>query len=413
MIAAFAARPSVCAGETLELRISSDRPCRVRFVRAGRLIETMSEHRGTPITASQSDPGEPGTPWSWPSYSFEIPVEWRSGAYTAVVEPDLPMRARKLDAREGRALFVVRSSVPNAAILYNVPIFTYSAYNVAHDTESERTCLYNDAPSVTIARPGCGNGGHTWDENIVDVYDPESPRQTFAHWDQPAIRWLETHFDDVDYCCDLDVHEDQHALVGYRLLLGFGHHEYWTDSMRNALRAHLRNGANAAFFSGNTCWFRIHYDADRMSISRLGRWIDDPEERTFGVSYRYGAGKWRFGRPPSGFQTVNSHHWIFDGCNVDDGDVFGDEERLIGYECDGAPDEPSIDFDLLAQARVDHWPVSDGSGEINAGRASMGIAHDRGLLFAGGTVDWARVLAAGEPIVDRITHNVIRRLIVS
>ncbi len=411
MIAAFASRPSVRPGDRLALHVCADRPATLRFVRAGRLAETMREYRGTPVKPMAGPPGEPGKPYDWPAMLFEIPETWRSGVYTAMLEESTYPPLTRLDAREGRALFVVRPRTPSAPILYNVPLFTYHAYNVAHDPAAEGTCLYNNAKSVTLARPGGGNGGHLWDEAIVDVYDPESPRQTFAHWDQPAIRWLESQFGGVDYACDLDLHEDPSALETYRLLLAFGHHEYWTAEMRERLRAYVHAGGNAAFFSGNTCYFRVTYDAENRSIARAGRWDDDPEERTFGVSYRFGGGKWRGGRPPSGFTVRSASHWMYESCDVRDGDVFGDEERLIGYEFDGVPDEPSTDFSLLAQRRITDWAVDDGSGEIHGGRASLGIVQNgSGALFTGGTVDWARVLAAGEPIVDRITQNVIRRL---
>ncbi len=408
MIAAYPNRPSVRCGETLKLHLSTDRPCRLRFVRAGRTNEIMTEYRDLPIRRAVSPPGNPGEPWNWPWHSFEIPERWRSGVYIALLEevPSVPCR---LDAREGRCVFIVRPQSPQAPILYNVPVFTYHAYNVGVDAEAEATCLYNNARSVTLSRPGGGSGGHLWDEQIVDVYDPETPRQTFAHWDRLAIRWLESHFPDVDYACDLDLHEDAGTLSGYQLLLGFGHHEYWSDAMRDALRSHLRSGKNAAFFSGNTCWFRIAYNEERMSISRLGRWTEDPEECTFGVSYRYGGGKWRAGRPPTGY-IVGASHWIYDDCGVRRGEVFGDDDRLIGYECDGTPDQPLPSFELLAHGSVTNWSVADGSGEINAGRASLGILRDTGLLFTAGTVDWARVLASSEPVVDRITDNVVRRL---
>ncbi len=411
MIAAFAGHPSVSAGDRLALHVSTDRPCTVRFVRAGRLAETMREYRGSPVPAANATTNEPGTPYDWPALSYEIPDTWRSGVYTAILEEGTYPPLNRLDAREGRALFIVRPRSPQASILYNVPLFTYHAYNVAHDLSDDHTCLYNHCKSVTLARPGGGNGGHLWDEGNVDVYDPESPRQTFAHWDQPAIRWLESHFAEIDYACDLDLHEDRAALGAYRLLLSFGHHEYWTKEMRAALREHISGGGNAAFFTGNTCYFRVTYDGAKKSIARDGRWEDDPEERTFGVSYRFGGGKWRGGRPPTGFNVHSASHWIYEACGVQGGDVFGDDERLIGYEFDGVPDEPSSDFSLLAQRRITDWPVNDGSGELNGGRASLGIVESgSGTLFSGGTVDWARVLAAGEPIVDRITQNVIRRL---
>ncbi len=40
----------------------------------------------------------------------------------------------------------------------------------------------------------------------------------------------------------------------------------------------------------------------------------------------------------------------------------------------------------------------------------MGIYANNGVVFTAATTDWARVLASGEPHVEKITENVLRRL---
>ncbi len=407
MTYAFPREPSIEAGETLELCVSNERPCTVQFVRCGAIDETMREHAGSVIPAQSAPAGSAAHPWAWPIHRFEVPSNWRSGVYAALLGA---VPGDPLDARTARALFIVKARPPRAPIAYNVPLFTFHAYNVAIDQTGERTCLYNHAPAVTLARPGGGIGGHTWDEGIVDVYDAATPRQTYAHWDQPAIRWLERHVGAVDYLCDLDLHRDPCALQGSELLIAFGHHEYWSDAMRNALTAHLQRGANAAFFTGNTAYFRIRYDEATRAISRIGKWEEWPEDRTFGVSYRFGGGKWRGARPPSGLSVGRPRHWAFEGCGFEAGDGFGRQQRLIGYEFDGTPSQPHANFETLAEARVT-WDVGDGSGELAPGaHASLGIMHQRGLCFVAGTVDWPRLLRDRDDTVARITANIIRRL---
>lgn len=412
MIAAFPDRPSVVHGNMLRLYAAADRPVRahLRFVRCG-VHATEHGDRAAMVNVPPVLDDRAAATSDWPSFGVYIPEDWKPGVYIAIFDDGNEWR-RRIDGRDARALFVVRSRQPQSPILYNIPLFTYHAYNVALSTgDEEATCLYNGAHAVTLSRPGGGVGGHTWDESILDVYDPGSPRQTFAHWDARAIAWLEDAGLEPDYCCDLDLHEDAELLSDYQLLLGFGHHEYWTDSMRSALQRHLRAGRNAAFFSGNTCWFRTHYDAPTRSISRIGRWIDDPEETTFGVSYRFGGGKWRGGRPPSAYIVTKPQHWAFTGVDIDHRRFFGADDRLLGYECDGAPPEPDTNFELLAEGSLRHWPVSDGSGELSgSAHASMGIFHHGGSLFTAGTVDWSRVLSRPEPLVARVTANVIRRL---
>ncbi len=398
MIFAYPDDPSIEAGTDLVLRVSSVAPFRVSVYRWGDLHALRHARDGEILNGEPSMPRAAGPPWDWPPHRFPIPENW-SGIYVAVLrEKDAPESAQ-LDARFARALFVVRPKQPQSAILFNVPIFTYHAYNVDLRPSSEGTCLYNGAKKVTIARPGGGIGGHLWDEGNVDAYDTASPRQTFAHWDGPAAESLERNGFTLDYCTDLDLHRDAALLPQYRVLAAFGHHEYWTDQMRDALDRFVAAGANAAFFTGNTCWFRIRYDADLRAISRIpGRWDHDPETRTFGVSYANGGGKWIGERPQTGFTVRTPRHWVFDGTGLREGDVFGGAERVVGYECDGAPVNSAAT--VLAEASLAHWPISDGSGELNGtGRASMVLNERSGMLFAAGTVDWPRVLAGGHPAV--------------
>jgi hypothetical protein len=344
-------------------------------------------------------------------------AQWRPGAYIAVFESDPPQEAvrpdssgRTLDARSARALFTVRREKASAPLLVVLPLFTYHAYNVAEVDgtlgRSEGDCLYSGAKWVSLHRPGGGTGGHPWDEVNTDAYDRVTPRQTFAHWDAKALAWLEREGFAYDVCTDLELHDGAVAPRDYALMASFGHHEYWTRKMRERVDAHIAAGGNAAFFGGNTCWFRAEYDPQSHAIRRDGRWLDEPEWKTTGVSYAYGGGKWIGERPASGFTVRRARHWLFDGLVLRDGDTFGFEERLLGYECDGAP----VESDLLiaAEGPISHWSVSDGSGEVSEHAcAALGIREARGRVFTASTADWARVLAQGNPVVRGITRNVL------
>ncbi len=312
-----------------------------------------------------------------------------------------------------RALFVVRNLTSAAPILYNIPLFTYHAYNVAHVDGTKRVdegeCLYSGAGTVSMDRPGGGTGGHPWDEVNADVHDRASPRQTFAHWDAKAVAWLEGNGFAVDYCTDLDLHTDQRLAERYVLFCSFGHNEYWTTEMRAQIERFVQKGGNVAFFGGNTCWFCVAVDDDELAISRAGDWEDRCEHFLTGLSFRNGGGKWIGERPATGYRVSDPQHWIYEGCAVHSGTVFGARQRLIGYECDGVCDDAN--FETLGAASLQDWDVGDGSGEVSPNaRATMGLSGSNGTVFNAGTTDWAWVLQIGEPIVERITTNVIRRL---
>jgi hypothetical protein len=222
-------------------------------------------------------PLKPGNvDWDWPFKDIAIPIEWAPGVYIAMFSeasdengtgrtgPD----ATTSDGRDSKALFVVRSAFPGRPILYKLAVFTYHAYN-----ETERGGLYTGVTDskASIRRPGGGTGGTV----SFGATDPASPigSQTFAHWDAPFVNWLETNgFKDlVDYCTDLEAHEDGALLSRYRLLLCVGHDEYWTPEIRTALTQFRDTGGNIAIFSGNTCFRPINFSPTDFAIERFGR----------------------------------------------------------------------------------------------------------------------------------------------
>jgi hypothetical protein len=388
MIRAWPRDVSLNGGSQLVLHVTgTDGPYYVRFYRAGARFEPAGGRLG---------------PYRDPAVDFEIPPEWRPGAYVAhCFEGATPM-LRSPDVRHGAALFVIRSAA--ARILVNLPLFTYHAYNVV---ENGGDCLYTGPTRVSLQRPGGGTGGRLWDEVNVDVYDRTSPRQSFAHWDAKGLSWLERASYEPAVCTDLDLHA---GIVpsGVRLLLAFGHQEYWTEGMHRTVTRLLERGVNVAFFCGNTSWFRIRYDEEQRAIVRDGKWCDrKPEERLLGTSYRFGGGRWRGPRPPTGFTVRAASHWVFEGTGLRHGDTFGANERLIGYECDGPPD-PAADC-VLAHASLAAWRT-DESGEVLGGVAGLlARSQGNGTVFNVATTDWARVLER-DRVVERITANVIGRL---
>ena len=454
MIHGYVEQPSPRAGTSLTLRVSTDAPqFRVEFYRCG---ERMVAHGGSTWLAGVAAPphlpfqdwGQPGPNLHgrrlapWPAYPFEVPAGWPSGIYVAVlVEGDGAGRDRSdpdratPDGRDAKALFVVRPAPagPRPTILYKIPLLTYHAYNrmggwCLYNLPQPQTLPVSVPPTVALHRPGGGTGAAPYDITDPDPFDP-TPRQTFAHWDARFVAWLEAAGYAADYCTDVDLHRDGTGLLApYRLLVSAGHDEYWSDAMRGALDAFVAGGGNAAFFGGNTCWWRVVF-ADEVRWSRVGFWHEagEPENASIGVSFRNGGERDRADFPvPVGYQVQHATHWVYAGTGLRDGDVFGDgpDEYLIGYECDGA----EFDRADLSAGRPVSPTGADGtpagftilavgdtrrSGPWGFGNAAatMGVLQRRGTVFNAATTDWPRVLAAGTtPAVERITRNVLDRL---
>jgi hypothetical protein len=384
----------------------------------------------------------------WIGYDYEIPADWPSGAYIAMVteldEGGIPISspdANTPDGRDSKALFVVTSSSPGShgSILFKLPLFTYHAYNA---TGNPPTCLYNGGDAVSIRRPGGGTGGSPYDAALYpDVYDPGSPRETFAHWDGPFIAWLEANGHQVEYCTDLDLHRGtRDFLAPYRLLLSVGHDEYWSASMRDNVSAFVEAGGNVAFFSGNVAWRQITFSEEGVTFGISGQWheLGQPENTLTGVSYRNGGGQWDGPRPTVvGYTVQHADSWVYQGTGLQDGQVFGDfyggdradPAALVGYEVDGAHFdrqqlgqggviEPSHEdstpegFVILGIGDITGWQdfPSSAPGMGNMA-ATMGYFVSNGTVFTSATSDWSRVLASGKDAsIEVITRNVIDSL---
>jgi hypothetical protein len=340
---------SVYPGDTLNLHVSFPSSAfRVDFYRH----DADLEFQFSESESGASDLPDPPAPtdatdvvtygdFEWPAFEFQIPSDARPGVWLAsLMAPDQPP-APTLYSATDQALFVVKNPSPGygASILYKLPLLTYHAYN-----NEGGISLYADGAGdtnlrigTTLHRPGGGTGAVPWD-GTVDSNDPSSWLQTYAHWDSWFVSWLARTQTAVDFCTDLDIHADDASVLlrSYNLMLSVGHDEYWSAAMRDNVEGFIDDGGNVAFFSGNTCFRQIVFD-DPFTIRRAGWWVDAgrPENSLTGVSFLNGA----YGTPdrPSIGYTVQYHdHWVYDGTGLQDGDAFGAENKLIGYECDGA-----------------------------------------------------------------------------
>jgi hypothetical protein len=449
VIQGYPAWAGVAPGKHLVLHISTDAPrFRVVFYRWGERL--LRVHETSWLVGKHAAPRGAAEDWEWPSYDFPIPHDWPSAVYIAHLEES---GGGVIDVIMDNAavLFVVHGS-GRSKMLYKIPLATYHAYNCTGGG-----CFYVNPPRsagrpgarLSLRRPGGGIGGETW--GALDYYDMSSPRQTFAHWDAGFIRWLQRNGHEPEFCTDLDIHSDPDLCNPYHLLLSVGHDEYWTETTRDRVEDFVSRGGNVAFFGANLCWWRIHIIDNGTAMvchqggptGALDHWwpqtgANRPEDGLTGVSYRNGGGWWDGRRQTGGYIVQDPEHWVFAGTGLRRGESFGKDTSppLVGYECDGAPLEAFDEttgrailsskaqstgtppgFNLLAACLLgedwqerparEMYPAHTG---IHA--ATMGIFSRNGTVFTAGTTDWAQVLEkAQDPYVDRITRNVIDRLL--
>jgi hypothetical protein len=450
VIRAYPRTPSVRPGETLALHVSTDRPrFRVELYRQGAALERIAELG--PFDGVDVPDGPPDEDWGWPGYSLPVPSDWRTGAYVAMlVEVDADGTERAPDratthGTSAKALFVVRSARPgvDASILYKVSTNTFHAYNATGYGSLYAEAVWSrQRPrpgfKVTLRRPGGGAGGDVEPGDPVDAHAPDSRRQTFAHWDAPFVAWLEGSGYRLDYCTDLDLHDDPDLLAPYALLLSTGHDEYWSGKMRDHVDRFVEAGGNVAYFSGNIAGWRIHVVDDGTAIVcakvkppagehetwERDDWHDlgDPENRTTAVSIAGAGGWWNGPRDPLGYTVQHAAHWVYDGTGLGEGETFGerDDHPLLGYEVDGAEfrrrhgvavptggDGTPRTFAILAVAELpERWATA-----ASRPAATMGVLTSArgGVVFQGATTDWP-IVAPIDDRVGRITRNVLDRL---
>ncbi|MBN7799054.1 N,N-dimethylformamidase beta subunit family domain-containing protein [Parahaliea mediterranea] len=177
------------------------------------------------------------------------------------------------------------------------------------------------------------------------------------------------------------------------------------------------------------------------------------EAEVTGLSFLYG-GYHRLGmcvaRGAAAYTVYHDKHWALDGTDLFYGDQIGGDVPLIGYENDGCPIRfgkdglPKPDggigipdnLEIIAMAPATPFEPPENPfpfmippekpdilarvayGEANSDtRARLARGHvvmasfekGRGEVFNGGTTEWAHGLAAGNPYIEKITHNVLAR----
>jgi hypothetical protein len=253
--------------------------------------------------------------------------------------------------------------------------------------------------------------------------------------------------------------------------------------MRDTVEAFIAAGGNVAFLSGNTSFWQARFEdgGDGMVSYKDSARRHDPlrhvepklltsmwcdpiigrgEVEMTGVSFSRGGYARQGGCTPRGqrgYTVWRPEHWLFEGTDLRYGDLLGDGQCIVGYECDGVEmtiedglpvpthaDGCPAGFEILASAPARLYSVDSEAGvnEYPTGLARMrtvgelqGLAHALfgsaspenvrriahgnavlGTYTAGGTVvtsgctDWAYGVAGGDEIVQRVTRNILDRL---
>lgn len=331
---------------------------------------------------------------------------WKSGFY--YVKCSLVNNS----ALSRRAPFVVRQAIPGSTsnILYKVPFNTYNAYNSwggSNLYSDNDTALVQFNDTVSFLRP---MGGRSDQSERTDIGSFDLAERYF-------IQWAEASNYVMEYCANVDLDNDpSHNFIrSYKFIVTSGHDEYWTQDERDDVEKSFIpeqsiGGGNAAFVSGNICYWKATYTPDRTrmvvdkhrgnsSYFEDSLWrsstIGKPEAKFIGVQFDLPAGNnWHW----SGVtDTVRlPAHWLFKGVNPSYqlGQAFG-----VGLTDTLYAAGPGV-----VGGEVDRTFIGSSPSNVeilSSVKFSNGIRHEAGFyintssnarVFGAGSIYWSRGL---------------------
>ncbi len=433
---------SVALGDTVEFRVSTSAPAfdidiyRSGYYagKGGRLVMSIASVRGGVQPPCLDDPTlglRSCANWQT-SWTLTVPGDWVSGVYLAVL-------TRRDDGRKSVIPFVVRDDERGADILYQYDLSTYQAYNnyggkSLYSFNSGHCETVADAPravKVSLARP-----------HVVPPTDPTS----YFRVEYPMVYWLEAQGYDVSYSTSLDTHWSGlpgHAneLLEHKVFLAVGHDEYWSAEMRGAMTQARDAGIHLAFFTGNTGYWKIRFEADPWtgeadlamvcyktaesgpadptgdptSLWRDPNGPNRPENELVGIMFT-GANATVFF--PLRVSAEMTHDRVFRNTGLDQlpsGSYVDIGRQLIGWEWDTVGNNG---WDPEGLTVVTMTPTYGELGSDMAERYFIGpgfssaayyTAPSGAMVFAAGTIQWSWGLAIIEPDsrIQQITYNVL------
>lgn len=492
---------SYAVGETVAVRVHTTASTfDLEVVRDGFRPAVVHRESGLPGIRQQTPPDAYRTGCGW-SAATEIVLDdaWLPGFYLIIVR----MR-HEGGVVEQEGFFIVRPASPDDVDLLLIhttsTVLAYNDWGGANHYRGLPDGRLNDVPSpVVSARRPIARGmlrkpddaprnahaftpGPNWTPRHPPYewawhngYSRHHADAGWATYERPFTVWAEERGYRVGHVTQTDLHLDATILDGHRCAVIVGHDEYWSWEMRDTMDAFVDRGGSLARFGGNYIWqVRLSddgsqqtcykfpfddpaYESDRRRTTTMWDWdeIGRPGAQTVGLSgvqgsyIRYGSA---VPRASGGFTVYREGHWIFEGTDLQYGDVFGQAPVCIAaFEVDGADytfrrglpypthaDGAPEGLEILAMTpavagQVDQWdgrvplgaPAVE-SQELVAAlyggeppehlrdlhRGSAMIAafeRGRGRVLTAGTTEWVNGLIHREPFTERITENVLRR----
>ena len=437
-IEGYASKQSVSAGETVELKISTNPASRfkIEIFRTGyyggkgaRKVHEIESVQGTSQAIPKPAQGDKRLlECNWETATeLTIPDDWVSGVYLARLTT-LPESGK--DFFQNYIVFIVKDDRP-CDLLVQCSDNTWQAYNAwqgcslyKHPKGNQRSFAH-----VSFDRPYAA-----YPQGFM-----RNPQTTGSgEWlcfEFPMAYWLERDGYDVSYCSNSDLLTPDRALK-CRGFLSVGHDEYWDIRQHDSVVKLRDAGVSLLFFSANTCcWVspmmpstdgrpnRIThrggpYGADhsyaKIRVEKYGPYPHrGPDEGLLlgarNIHRVVGHGDWTCNIPG---------HWIFEGTGMKKDDSI---QGLVGWELHGqaATEIPGLEI-------VGKGPALSGRQE-KVYTATVYPGPKNNFVFNAATIYWCQALASPprhmlpkkprKPLlgpdrrVETMTHNLVDRAI--
>jgi hypothetical protein len=343
-IRGYASQASVAPGQAFDLHVQAPpgSSYRVLVYRlgwyqgvGGRLITCVpgcgSSHAALP-QPSPTKP-DPSTGLFQAHWRVTDRVEIPAGAVSGYYEAKLEITGGAHAGAVGSVPLIVRQrpAAPASAVLVQVPVNTWEAYNPWGGKSLYEFGTSRHAVEVSFDRP--------YDQRMFD--------NMVTSLELPWVRFLERNGIDASYQTDVDTDADPGSLLRHRLVFATGHDEYWTQAIRGAFDRALAQSVNLMFGSDSADWRMRYADGSRTIVQWRdpaadpvrNRSLDDgffsafgePECQLMGVEHQWAAQR-GLTAPPTSYTVTgpSSDPWLA-AAGLKTGEVI---PGVVGYEWD-------------------------------------------------------------------------------
>jgi hypothetical protein len=356
-----------------------------------------------------------------------------------VYRAEFPIQDSLGNDATGGIIFIVKPKIPG----------TYS--NVLFICAANTWQAYNNFGGKSIYDYNSSGGMRSYKVSFLRPYQDPYGSGDFYNMEVGFILWLGEHNVYPEYVLNVDLDRNPNLLSNYKLVCIFGHNEYWTYAERKQVKNYINSGGKVAIFGGNTCWWQARLEDNNntlvcykdsladplygiqdslVTVNWYSSPVNDPENKFTGVSFRNGGfvnynGQLKAADGYGDYAVYNTQSWVFNGTGLQDGDEFGGDAAIVGYETDGArfvwnngipvpTQDPKLmdgtpsTFKVLGVSPT----VSNDSTNFPDTHATMGYYFEPNgaYVFNTATTYWVHGLDS-DSIVSRITLNVINKFL--